>query len=158
MAQSVLEMAKELTMAQISAGQVTPEDMQAVLQQTYDSLMDLKVHEETGGTASSQSASIPTNWRKSITKHAITCLECGQSFKQLSIRHLRLHDTDARAYRDKYGIPRTQSLAAKETTARRRQVVQESRPWEKTPRYMKAQQGKEAAAKKTSRKKAAAKA
>ena len=154
MAQTVLEMAKELTMAQISAGQVTPEDMQSVLQQTYDSLMELKVHEETGAPSSAQASAIPTNWRKSITKHAITCLECGQSFKQLSIRHLRLHDTDARAYRDKYGIPRTQSLAAKETTARRRQVVQESRPWEKTPRYIKAQKGK-ATAKKTTRKRAA---
>lgn len=157
MAQTVLEMAKELTMAQISAGQVTPEDMQGVLQQTYDSLMELKVHEETGAAPSAQASMVPSNWRKSITKHAITCLECGQSFKQLSIRHLRLHDTDARAYRDKYGIPRTQSLAAKETTARRRQVVQESRPWEKTPRYMKAQKGKAAAAKKANRKRATAK-
>ena len=50
--------------------------------------------------------SSPVDWRKSITKHAMTCLECGHAFKQLSIRHLRQHGLDTRSYRIKYGIPR----------------------------------------------------
>jgi predicted transcriptional regulator len=38
MAQSVLEMAKDLVMAQVQAGALPLEDMQQVLQQTYASL------------------------------------------------------------------------------------------------------------------------
>jgi hypothetical protein len=75
------------------------------------------------------------DWRKSITKYAITCLECRHAFKQLSIRHLRTHGLDARSYRTKYEMPRSQPLAARETTARRRQIVQETRPWEQSPTY-----------------------
>jgi predicted transcriptional regulator len=86
-----------------------------------------------GGVATDQS-----QWRKSVKKHTIECLECGATFKQLSIRHLKDHNLDARAYRTKYGIPRTQPLSAKDTTAMRKKIVQKSRPWEKAPTYMKA--------------------
>jgi predicted transcriptional regulator len=82
----------------------------------------------------------PVHWRQSITRHAITCLECGASFKQLSVRHLRQHNLDARTYREKYGILHTQPLAAKETTARRKQIARETRPWEKSPLYRQAQE------------------
>jgi hypothetical protein len=51
-------------------------------------------------------------------------------------RHYRL---DTHSYRAKYGIPRTQPLAAKTTTARRREVAQETRPWEKTSTFLKGQ-------------------
>ena len=81
----------------------------------------------------------PVDWQKSITRHAVTCLEGGQSFKQLSIRHLGLHGLDTRSYQIQYGIPRTQPLAARSTTERRRQVVQETQPWVKSPMYRKGQ-------------------
>jgi predicted transcriptional regulator len=116
--------------------------MQASLQEIHACLMQLKAKEEAraGGVGPEPAARAgEANWRKSITKHAITCLECGVSFKQLSTRHFRQHDLDSRSYRDKYGIPRSQSLAAKESTARRKQIVQESRPWEKTPAYLQSQ-------------------
>jgi hypothetical protein len=50
-----------------------------------------------------------------------------------------MHGLDGPSYRAKYGIPRTQPLAARTTTERRRQVVQETRPWEKAPTYRKGQ-------------------
>jgi predicted transcriptional regulator len=153
MSESVLSMAKELIQAQIEAGQLSPVNIAEALQRTHASLLALKTQEETGvGTTA-----IPqtVDWRKSITRHAVTCLECGASFKQLSGRHLRQHDLDTRRYREKYGIPRTQSLAARATTARRREIVQQSRPWEKTPTYVKAQEEKTAVAKKAGRKKTA---
>ena len=138
MPQSALEIAKELTLALIEAGNVPPDDMQDTLQKTHATLAAIKAREETGlGTVKTQE---PVDWRKSITRHAITCLECGASFKQLSVRHLRQHNLDARTYREKYGIPRTQPLAAKETTARRKQIAQETRPWEKSPLYRQAQE------------------
>jgi hypothetical protein len=49
-------------------------------------------------------------------------------------------------------MPRTQPLVARETTAKRRQIVQTVRPWEKAPTYMKAQEERAAAAKKAGRK------
>lgn len=156
MVQSVLEMAKDLTTALIQAGQLQPEDMQEILQQTYANLAAMKARETMASTGPVEAPPAPIDWRKSITRRAITCLVCGQTFKQLSIRHLRQHDLDGQSYRFKYGIPRAQPLAARATTARRQQVAQDIRPWEKTPRYMEAQKAKAVAAKKMARGKKAA--
>jgi predicted transcriptional regulator len=81
-----------------------------------------------------EAAPEPVDWKRSMTRHTITCMECGAAFKQLSVRHLRDHDLEPRAYRVKYGILRTQPLAAKDTTAMRKRIVQQTRPWEKAPR------------------------
>jgi predicted transcriptional regulator len=139
MAQSLVELAKELTLALVQTGNVSAEDMQETLEKTYATLTALQAQEASGSPAPGQSP--PGDWRKSITRYAVTCLECGQSFKQLSIRHLRTHGLDARSYRTKYGIPQSQPLAAWETSARRRQVVRETRPWEKAPTYRKGPAG-----------------
>jgi predicted transcriptional regulator len=134
MPQSTLEMAKELTLALLQTRSIPPDSMQETLQQTYAMLTTLKVQEETGPITALPAVPPPTvDWRKSITKYAITCLECGRSFKQLSARHLRTHGLDGRSYRTKYAVPRVQPLAARATTERRRQVVQEVRPWERAP-------------------------
>src|SRR5256712_7127726 len=145
MSQTLLAMAKDLVMAQIEAHKLSPEDMHAALQQTYASLKALQVQEDSNGSitvVTPEPQSKPVAWRKSITKHTVTCLECRASFKQLSVRHLKEHGLDGKAYRLKYGIPRIQPLAAKETTSRRKEVVQRSRPWEKAPTYVKAQEEK----------------
>jgi predicted transcriptional regulator len=138
MSQTLLEMANDLVLAQIQAMTLSPDEMHAALQQTYSSLQALKTQEDAYGSvagATPETPVRPVNWRKSISKHRVTCLECGASFKQLSVRHLKEHGLDGKAYRTKYGIPRTQALAAKETTSRRKEVVQRSRPWEKAPRF-----------------------
>jgi len=140
MAASILALAKALTLALVQTGNVSVEDMQETLQKTHATLTALKGQEESSvSTAAPASRTAPVDWRKSITQHAVTCLECGQSFKQLPSRHLGTHELDSRSYRTKYGIPSTQPLAARATTARRRQVVQEIRPWEKLPTYRKGQ-------------------
>jgi predicted transcriptional regulator len=144
MLQSVLEMTKDLVHAQIQAGSLSPENLNEVLRNTYESLLALRAA-ESGESAPAHVDPVhdtvvaPVSWKKSITKHAVTCLECGASFKQLSSRHLKLHDLDSRSYRTKYGIPPTQSLAARATTALRQQIVQQSRPWEKTTTFKKHQ-------------------
>jgi predicted transcriptional regulator len=143
MSQSLLEMAKDLVMAQIAAHRLTPEDMHQALQQTYASLKALQAQEDVNGSVAVVTPETPperVNWRKSITKQRVTCLECGVSLKQLSVRHLKEHGLDGRSYRAKYGIPRTQPLAARSMTVMRKQIVQKSRPWEKAPTYLKAQQ------------------
>lgn len=154
MAQSVLEMAKDLVMAQIQVGALPREEMHKELQKTYTSLIELKNMEDAGETItgisfvekeetaseSSKVKNIPANWKQSIKKHAIVCMVCGAAFKQLSVRHLKEHSLDARSYRVKFGIPRIQPLSSKETTTMRKKIVQRSRPWEKAPTYIKAQE------------------
>jgi predicted transcriptional regulator len=141
MPQSVIELAKELTLALVGTGNISPEHMQDTLQKTYATLTALKAQEEAGAFPTVPVAQTPpADWRKSITKHAVSCLVCGATFKQLASRHLMTHGLDARSYRTQYGIPRTQPLAARVTTQRRRQVAQEIRPWEKTPRFLQAQE------------------
>jgi predicted transcriptional regulator len=145
MSQTLLEMAKDLVMAQIEAHRLSPEEMHQALQQTYASLQALKTLEDAHGSGAVVTPATPperVNWRKSITKHVVTCLECGASFKQLSVRHLKEHGLDGKAYRIKYGIPRTQPLAAKEITSHRQEVVQRTKPREKAPTFVKAQEEK----------------
>ena len=115
MSQTLLEMAKDLVMAQIAAHTLSPEDMHQALQQTYATLQALKAQEDSPGRVAvviPATPPKPVNWRKRITNHVVTCLECRASFKQLSVRHLQEHGLDGKAYRIKYGIPRTQALAA----------------------------------------------
>jgi predicted transcriptional regulator len=139
MSETILNMAKDLVMAQIQAGQLSPDNMQTALRQTHASLLSLKTQEETGITPVQETAPEQVNWKKSIEKYTVTCLECRATFKQLSVRHLHEHGLDARSYRAKYGIPRTQPLSAKDTTAKRKQIVQRTKPWEKAPTYQAAQ-------------------
>ena len=145
MSLSILEMAKDLVQAQIMVGQLSPEDMQEALHKTYTSLMALKTLKEMDPVPPVQDGAgehVPTDWRQSITRDMITCLECGTTFKQLSSSHLRAHGLDGQSYRAKYGIPRIQSLSARSVTALRKTIAQRVRMWEKAPKYMKAQEEK----------------
>jgi len=109
--------------------------MQKELQNTYASLAVLQ-SKEAGGEASGDGAiGGAVNWKASIKKHSVECLVCGAVFKQLSSRHLSTHDLDPKSYRQQFGIPMSQPLSAKATTALRRQVVNEIRPWEKAPTF-----------------------
>jgi predicted transcriptional regulator len=155
MSQSVVEMTKDLVLAQIRSGTLSPEAMHDALRRVFQSFLELKSREASESPVLARAAPAPhapTDWRQSITRHSITCLECGEHVKQLTARHLRRHNLDARSYRAKYGIPRTQPLSARATAAKRRQIAAKLKPWEKSPPYMKAQEEKAAAAKKSGRK------
>jgi predicted transcriptional regulator len=160
MPQTLLEMAKDLVMAQIAAHRLSPDEMHQALQHTYASLQALKAQEDAGSSVAmttSETPPEPVSWKKSITKYTVTCLECGASLKQLSVRHLKDHGLDGRSYREKYGIPRTHPLAAKETTALRKVIVQRSKPWEKAPTYVKAHEKEQKEAEGGKRKRTATK-
>ncbi len=140
MTEPILAMAKDLVMALIQENLLAPENMQKELLKTHASLLELKAKEEGGVRSGEQMETTATrqvDWKKSIKKHSVECLICGAVFKQLSARHLSMHDLDPRTYRQQFGIPATQPLSAKATTEIRRQVVQQIRPWEKAPTYVK---------------------
>jgi predicted transcriptional regulator len=145
MTPTLLEIATALVKAQIEAGMEFPEGVNETLRQTFATLEILKVQEEGGQAIPLPAvADQPTDWRKSITKSSITCLECGKVVKQLTPRHLLIHGLDSRSYRTKYAIPPSQPLAARETTRRRQEVVQMVKPWEKSPAYVTGQQRRSA--------------
>jgi predicted transcriptional regulator len=154
MSPSTLEMTKELVVAQIRTDNMSPEDVHESTRQIFESMLGLKSREESERPVSVPgTAPAPVDWRQSITRHTITCLECGAHLKQLSGRHLRLHGLNARSYRRKFGIPETQPLSARATAAKRRQIAAEVKPWEQSPAYKKAQEERTATAKKAGRKK-----
>lgn len=132
MSQALLEMAKELVTELIHVRRLAPDEATSLLHRTHETLMDLQRNEtkEPDAEVSQPTRPVTMNWKSSIGKRAVTCLECGAKFRQLSLRHLRKHDLDPRSYRIKYGIPSRQSLSAREATARRRELAQQVRPWE----------------------------
>jgi predicted transcriptional regulator len=91
MSQTLLEMAKDLVMAQIAVHRLSPDEMHQALQQTYASLQALQAQEDGNGNGSVVIVTPapppePVNWKKSITKHVVTCLECGASFRGIHFR------------------------------------------------------------------------
>jgi len=132
MSQTIIEMVKDLVIEQIRVHHLSPEDAKTLLLSTHATL--LSMHNVDGPLSSAspevKAEIINGDWKRSITKHAITCLECGNTFRQLSSRHLRVHDLDSNSYRRKHGIPSTQPLSSREATARRRELAQQIKPWE----------------------------
>ncbi len=142
MPQSILEMAKDLVQAQTQNGAVEPEKMIELLKSTVEGLTELSTQSSnpTGpGAGDNATPKESMDWRHSIKKNSILCLEFGQEFKQLSARHLKKYGLTPKSYRQKYGIPMSQPLSAKSVTKRRQQLAQRIRPWEKAPTYRKSQ-------------------
>jgi predicted transcriptional regulator len=135
MSQSLLEMTKELVRAQILAGGVSAETVAPLLRATFQNLQGLRAMEDANGPMVEASVAPPPpslpDWKTSITRRYITCLECGAQYKQLPTSHLTTHNLDPATYRAKYGMPATQSLAARDVVARKRELAQQNRPWEK---------------------------
>jgi predicted transcriptional regulator len=149
MSQSVLEMTKDLVLAQIQSGSLFPKDVHAAIHHIYQSLLTLKSREESESLVPAhvtETWRAPVDWRASITRLTITCLECGAHFKQLSGHHLRLHGLNARTYRLKYGIPENQPLSAREAAAKQREMLQRIRPWEHAPAFVQSQERRAAEA------------
>ena len=134
MSQGLIEMAKDLVAEQIRVHHLSPDEANTLLQSTHATLLSLHQVETSSSVATSPEVDgeeTPADWKRSITKYAVICLECGNTFRQLSSRHLRVHNLDSRLYRAKYGIPRTQPLSSRQATARRRELAWQIRPWEK---------------------------
>jgi predicted transcriptional regulator len=112
MTQSLLEMAKDLVQELIKNDLLAPEDMQQELMKTHAGLLELKTQEDRdrsrllSGEGEAVGIVQPVDWRKSSWKHTVECPVCGQTFKQLSARHLSQHGLDPRTYRQHFGIPR----------------------------------------------------
>ena len=119
---TLLEMAVEIVSAHASATNLTKDELIAEIASVYQALAAL----EKGGTAATEQveeAKPAISAKKSIGKNAITCLICGKAMKTLT-RHLKTaHDLKPGQYRKQFGIPSSQSLAAKSYSESRRQMA-----------------------------------
>ncbi len=141
MPQTYLEMAKDLVLEQIHVRRVEAHEVIPLMEATYRTLAHLDQAQSPTASVSAappDDSALPANWRTSIQRKSVTCLVCGDTFKQLSARHLSKHDLNPRSYRHQFGIPLTQALSARTVTTRRRALAKEIQPWKLTHRGAKA--------------------
>ena len=122
MGKSLVEMAAELVQAQCASTNMSPEEVAASLQATYNTLRGLQLDEARGAAAEGAGAAPAISPEKSILKNKIICMECGEEFKMISPKHLKSHGLTGREYRKKWGLPLRQALCAKELSERRKKA------------------------------------
>ena len=122
MAKSLYELAAEIVAAQASAAKLSAEEINALINQTYESLKKVKADEEGAPEEEAAPAMKP---KDSIKQNSVTCLECGKKFKILTKRHLADHGLTPKEYKAKYGFKARQPLSAKSLSAKRRKVAKE---------------------------------
>lgn len=123
---TLLEMATDIVAAHASTTSMTKEELLAEISEVYQSLVKLEKGEvETVSPASAVEQVPAISAKKAFGKDKVICMICGEGMKTLS-RHLKAaHDLKPGEYRKQFGIPRTQSLAAKSYSESRRQMALE---------------------------------
>ncbi len=119
MAKSLVEMTAEIVSAQITTTEMNTEDITQALNDTFKTLNSLQALELSGRQPDMEQNKKIMDPAKSIQKNKIICLECGESFKMLSPKHLRSHDLTLKEYRAKYGFKARQPLCAKALSEKR---------------------------------------
>ena len=119
---TILEMAAEIVAAHASTTNMTKDELISELSDVYNALNSL----EAGGivTESAPEEQGPAVTRKkAFGRDKIFCMICGKGMKTLS-RHLKTaHDMTASEYRKQFDIPRSQSLASKSYSEKRRKMA-----------------------------------
>ncbi len=113
MAKSLVEMTAEIVQAQISTQDMSSDDIKAALNDTFLVLKGLQESEVSGQAPERQQTKPAMSPAKSIQKNKVVCLECGESFKMLSPKHLASHGLTPKEYRKKHGFSLRQPLCAK---------------------------------------------
>ena len=119
---TILEMAADIVAAHASTTNMTKEELVSELNDIYKALNSLEKGEAiTEATVDKPGPAVTR--KKAFGKDKIYCMICGKGMKTLS-RHLKTsHDMTASEYRKQFDIPRSQSLAAKSYSEKRRQMA-----------------------------------
>lgn len=121
---TIMKMAADIIAAHASTTPMTKEELITELAEVHAALTALEKGENIAPEQSDESAPAVSR-KKAFGKDAIYCMICGKGFKTLS-RHLKTaHGMTAGEYRKAYGIPRAQSLAAKNYSESRRLMAVE---------------------------------
>ena len=118
---SLIELAAEIVASHASTTPMTKEELMEELGQVHNALAALEKGE--APEAAEEESQPVISMRKAFGKKQITCMICGKSMKTLA-RHLKTaHDMTASEYKKQFGIPSSQSLAAKDYSESRRQMA-----------------------------------
>jgi len=119
---TILEMAADIVAAHASTTNMTKEELVSELNEIYNALNTLEKGDALTDNVEEESVPAVTR-KKAFGKDSIFCMICGKGFKTLS-RHLKTsHQMSASEYRKQFDIPRSQSLAAKNYSDKRRQMA-----------------------------------
>ena len=126
---TITEMAADIVAAHASTTRMTKEELISELSTVYQTLAALEKGEAVAVAAASTEEEAPAapaiSLKKAFGKDKVACMICGKEMKTLA-RHLKTaHDLKPTEYRKQFNIPRTQSLAARSYSERRRAMALE---------------------------------
>ncbi|KUR75286.1 MucR family transcriptional regulator [Novosphingobium sp. Fuku2-ISO-50] len=117
--ETLLALVVDIVSAQVSHNSVSANDLPALIQSVYGSLVKLGEAQAPVEEKREPAASI----RTSVKPDAITCLECGAKFKMLK-RHLATdHSLTPETYRTRWNLPASYPLVAPDYAAKRKELA-----------------------------------
>ncbi len=125
----LVKQAMEIARAQAGVRPMTAAEVATYVSELVQSLQGVVDGEEVKASPSVE----PKN---SITETYAICLECGKKFKVIGNRHLKAHGLTVKEYKEKWGLKKGTSLAAKSLVRQRRKKMQEMRLWERKSNYV----------------------
>ena len=120
---TLLEMAVEIVAAHASTTNMSKEELIAEISSVYQALVAIEKGETVVAEAPAEESAPAISKRKAFGKDKVLCMICGKAMKTLT-RHIKTaHGLTPGQYRKQFGIPRSQSLAAKNYSESRRQMA-----------------------------------
>lgn len=105
----LVDMAAEIVSAYVSANQIPPQELPALIRTIYFALSEVS---EAPSALLDQSQEPAVSVKKSVTPDYIICLEDGKKFKSLK-RHLRTrYNMSPEEYRTKWALPHDYPMVA----------------------------------------------
>ena len=119
-----MQQALEIARAQAGVRAMTAAEVAAYVSELMQTLESVMNPEEAKPTPA-------VDPRNSIGESYVTCLECGKKYKVIGDRHLKNHGLTTEEYKEKWGLKKDVSLAAKSLVRMRRKKMLEMRLWER---------------------------
>lgn len=128
MSKKLFEIASEIVQSQVASSPMSATEIASSLREVFRTLQEME-KSETQGVALELAQPSPElapeespkqlSPSESIQENKVICLECGAEMKQLTQKHLVMHDMNQREYKRKYGFTLRTPLAAKSLTKAR---------------------------------------
>jgi predicted transcriptional regulator len=126
MAQNLLELTSSIVSAHASMSEMTGDELLQEIQRVYTALQQLESAAPADSTQPTEAKTPTVTLKKAFQADQVVCMICGKGGMKTLTRHLtKVHNMKPGEYRKQFGIPRTQSLTAKNFSEARRQMANE---------------------------------
>jgi predicted transcriptional regulator len=120
---TLMELVADVVSAHASSTPMSTDELLAEIQKVYGVLKQLEGG-EAGEAPAPEEQKPALSAKQSIKKNEVVCLICGKGGMKTLTRHLsQAHEMKPGQYRKQFGIPRTQALAARDFTAKRKEIA-----------------------------------